>query len=262
LPPAAPQPATGIDASKIESTLLAVIAEKTGYPAEMLELGMDMEADLGIDSIKRVEIFGAMTAAHPGSTGHQPAGTRRIAHPPTDRGVHRRKSRWNCSRRHACGSCGRNGSALQQNNMARTPLLHPLRRLLRTPRRHTVSINPGSKHTLLSVIAEKTGYPAEMLEMGMDMEADLGIDSIKRVEIFGAMTAAHPRGAGHQPAGTRRIAHPPANRVVHRWARQEQCRRWLAEKSNKRDNGGVSRLPVSQTYANREHTQMFPRSRR
>ena len=26
----------------------------------------------------------------------------------------------------------------------------------------------------------------------MDMEADLGIDSIKRVEIFGAMTAAHP----------------------------------------------------------------------
>ena len=28
---------------------------------------------------------------------------------------------------------------------------------------------------------------AEMLEMSMDMEADLGIDSIKRVEILGAM---------------------------------------------------------------------------
>jgi len=27
----------------------------------MLELSMDMEADLGIDSIKRVEIFGAIT---------------------------------------------------------------------------------------------------------------------------------------------------------------------------------------------------------
>ena len=33
-------------------------ADKTGYPVEMLELGMDMEADLGIDSIKRVEIMG------------------------------------------------------------------------------------------------------------------------------------------------------------------------------------------------------------
>ncbi len=31
----------------------------------MLELNMDMEADLGIDSIKRVEIFGALTKQYP-----------------------------------------------------------------------------------------------------------------------------------------------------------------------------------------------------
>ena len=36
----------------------------------------------------------------------------------------------------------------------------------------------------MSIISEKTGYPSEMLELGMDMEADLGIDSIKRVEIM------------------------------------------------------------------------------
>lgn len=40
------------------ATLLAAVSEKTGYPAEMLELDMDLEADLGIDSIKRVEIMG------------------------------------------------------------------------------------------------------------------------------------------------------------------------------------------------------------
>ena len=40
--------------------LLTIVSEKTGYPAEMLELDMDMEADLGIDSIKRVEIMGAL----------------------------------------------------------------------------------------------------------------------------------------------------------------------------------------------------------
>ena len=39
---------------------LAVVSEKTGYPQEMLELGMDMESDLGIDSIKRVEILGSV----------------------------------------------------------------------------------------------------------------------------------------------------------------------------------------------------------
>ncbi len=40
--------------------LLEVVAEKTGYPIEMLELGMSLDADLGIDSIKRVEIFSTM----------------------------------------------------------------------------------------------------------------------------------------------------------------------------------------------------------
>ncbi|MEO0778660.1 MAG: SDR family NAD(P)-dependent oxidoreductase, partial [Bacteroidota bacterium] len=76
--PASPSPTapattnTGLSTAAIQETLLAVIAEKTGYPAEMLELGMDMEADLGIDSIKRVEIFGAMTSANPDIQGVNP----------------------------------------------------------------------------------------------------------------------------------------------------------------------------------------------
>ncbi len=41
----------------VQQTMLEVVAEKTGYPTEMLDLEMDMEADLGIDSIKRVEIL-------------------------------------------------------------------------------------------------------------------------------------------------------------------------------------------------------------
>ena len=48
--------------SKAEATidlLLHLISERTGYPTEMLALNLDLEADLGIDSIKRVEIFGA-----------------------------------------------------------------------------------------------------------------------------------------------------------------------------------------------------------
>ena len=40
--------------------MLAVVTEKTGYPTEMLEPGMALDTDLGIDSIKRVEILAAV----------------------------------------------------------------------------------------------------------------------------------------------------------------------------------------------------------
>lgn len=42
------------------------------------------------------------------------------------------------------------------------------------------------KDELLRVVSERTGYPKEMLNMDFNIEADLGIDSIKRVEILGA----------------------------------------------------------------------------
>lgn len=42
----------------LTSRLLQVVSERTGYPPEMLALDLDLEADLGIDSIKRIEILG------------------------------------------------------------------------------------------------------------------------------------------------------------------------------------------------------------
>jgi acyl carrier protein len=46
------------DREQLTSRLLAIVSERTGYPVEMLNLDQDLEADLGIDSIKRVEILG------------------------------------------------------------------------------------------------------------------------------------------------------------------------------------------------------------
>jgi acyl transferase domain-containing protein/NAD(P)H-dependent flavin oxidoreductase YrpB (nitropropane dioxygenase family)/NAD(P)-dependent dehydrogenase (short-subunit alcohol dehydrogenase family)/acyl carrier protein len=46
---------------EIEARLLEVVSERTGYPAEMLSLDADLEGDLGIDSIKRVEVAGTLT---------------------------------------------------------------------------------------------------------------------------------------------------------------------------------------------------------
>ncbi|WP_220757742.1 phosphopantetheine-binding protein, partial [Shewanella colwelliana] len=57
---------SGLTNEQVHSTMMNVVAEKTGYPTEMLELEMDMEADLGIDSIKRVEILGTVQDELPG----------------------------------------------------------------------------------------------------------------------------------------------------------------------------------------------------
>lgn len=40
---------------------------------------------------------------------------------------------------------------------------------------------------LLDVISDKTGYPIDMLDQGMDLESDLGIDSLKRTEVISVL---------------------------------------------------------------------------
>ena len=63
--PGAPTP-SGPSRPGIETALRAVVSELTGYPTEMLALDMDIERDLGIDSIKRVEILSALEERLPG----------------------------------------------------------------------------------------------------------------------------------------------------------------------------------------------------
>ncbi|WP_434952382.1 phosphopantetheine-binding protein [Shewanella sp. HL-SH4] len=161
-------PASGLSAQKVQSTMMAVVADKTGYPTEMLELGMDMEADLGIDSIKRVEILGTVQDELPGLPELNPEDL---------------------------AECRTLGEIVAYMN-SKLPAQGA------ASVQHTVSAQaaPASglsaetalsaekvQSTMMSVVADKTGYPTEMLELSMDMEADLGIDSIKRVEILGTV---------------------------------------------------------------------------
>ena len=50
-------PSGGVSAAKATETVLAVLAAKTGYEPEMIEMDMSLETELGVDSIKRVEIL-------------------------------------------------------------------------------------------------------------------------------------------------------------------------------------------------------------
>jgi len=58
-------PAKPLDFEALGQRLVAIVSEMTGYPADVLNLDMDVEADLGIDSIKRVQILVALAKEYP-----------------------------------------------------------------------------------------------------------------------------------------------------------------------------------------------------
>jgi len=63
--PAPPAVQPRADREAVAAALVAIVRERTGYPPEMLLPDLDLEADLGIDSIKRVEILGSLRDAFP-----------------------------------------------------------------------------------------------------------------------------------------------------------------------------------------------------
>ena len=50
-------------ADPVATTVLEIVAQKTGYPQDMLDLDLDLEADLGIDTVKQAETFAAVREA-------------------------------------------------------------------------------------------------------------------------------------------------------------------------------------------------------
>ncbi|MBI4386244.1 MAG: SDR family NAD(P)-dependent oxidoreductase [Elusimicrobia bacterium] len=67
-PAVATQPKAGRPAApgedSVRETVVSLVSEKTGYPAEMLELDLDLEADLGIDTVKQAEMFAILREAY------------------------------------------------------------------------------------------------------------------------------------------------------------------------------------------------------
>ena len=48
------------DGESVTERILTLMAEKTGYPKDMLDLELDLEADLGVDTVKQAEMFAAV----------------------------------------------------------------------------------------------------------------------------------------------------------------------------------------------------------
>ncbi|MGK8491465.1 beta-ketoacyl synthase N-terminal-like domain-containing protein [Nocardia asiatica] len=165
----------------LRSALREVVAEKTGYPVEMVDPSMDLEADLGVDSIKRVQVIGALQERFPQlpSLGPEQLGTVRTLDQIVDLLGDDAETTPEPSANGAAGPA--TGSDAEVSGEA-------LRNALR------------------EVVAEKTGYPVEMVDPSMDLEADLGVDSIKRVQVIGALQERFPNlpSLGPEQLGTLR----------------------------------------------------------
>jgi acyl transferase domain-containing protein/NAD(P)-dependent dehydrogenase (short-subunit alcohol dehydrogenase family)/acyl carrier protein len=160
-----PPPVVTSRAAEVHQALVEVVSEKTGYPAEVLEPGMQLDADLGIDSIKRVEILAALQERLPEAPviGPEHLGTIRTL-----------------------GQIAEFLAGGEQSHEA------PSRPFEVAPAAVSSNSSAAVHQALVEVVSEKTGYPAEVLEPGMQLDADLGIDSIKRVEILAALQERLP----------------------------------------------------------------------
>jgi malonyl CoA-acyl carrier protein transacylase len=157
--PAAPVAVASV--TPVLETVLAVIAERTGYPVDMIEPELDLEADLSVDSIKRAEIAGEL-ATRLGLTVDAGTDVEALA-----------KAR---TAGQLAELLGAQVTTAQVTTAPAAAAAEPA----------AATVVPVLE-TVLAVIAERTGYPVEMIEPELDLEADLSVDSIKRAEIAGEL---------------------------------------------------------------------------
>jgi acyl transferase domain-containing protein/NAD(P)H-dependent flavin oxidoreductase YrpB (nitropropane dioxygenase family) len=80
-------PSRSLEPVDLLETLVRIACEKTGYPSDMLDPDLDLEAELGIDSIKRVEIVGALQRECLQAVDNLPEATERLTAVKTLRGI-------------------------------------------------------------------------------------------------------------------------------------------------------------------------------
>ena len=150
----------------VSAMVKEVIAAQTGYTADMLEPDLDLEADLGVDTVKQVEIF-AKLASHFGFSVPDDLKLRDL----------------NTIAKLGEYIQSRADRPVETANQAETQESAPGALVVPAQGEDVAAM-------VKEVIAVQTGYTADMLEDDLDLEADLGVDTVKQVEIF-AKLASH-----------------------------------------------------------------------
>ncbi len=167
--------AKALDRSSLTQMLLELVSDRTGYPTEMLGLDQDIEAELGIDSIKRVEILGTLQKSLPTKIGKTvQSQMENLTRVKTLGSLADKLLEFLSTQQAEAVPAAESGPSAGDNPLERA----------------------GLTQMLLELVSDRTGYPTDMLGLDQDIEAELGIDSIKRVEILGTLQKSLTSGLG------------------------------------------------------------------
>ena len=167
----------------VEDRVLTLVVEKTGYPKEMLDLDLDLEADLGIDTVKQAEMFAAIREIYSIPRDED----RKLRDYPTLAHV----IRFVYEKRPDLAGAATSPTVTVELPAAETAGSNALVMDVKLPVSASVPTDEAIKDTVLTIVAEKTGYPKDMLDLDLDLEADLGIDTVKQAEMFAAVRATY-----------------------------------------------------------------------
>ena len=177
---AAAAPAASDDPGGVQAKVLEIVAEKTGYPRDMLELDLDLEADLGVDTVKQAETFAAVRGAYdiPREEKLKLRDFPTLAH----------VVRFVLDRRPDLAAPA---VVPTPAPAAAPPAAAPAAAPAEAAAADVSPREAEVRAKVLEIVAEKTGYPRDMLELDLDLEADLGVDTVKQAETFAAVRGAY-----------------------------------------------------------------------
>ncbi|HEY5313972.1 MAG TPA: KR domain-containing protein, partial [Pirellulales bacterium] len=183
--PAALASAARLNHDDLHRFLINFVVEQTGYPPEVVGLDADLEADLGIDSIKKAQLLGELgeyfdAAADQKSVDFGQLRTlRQVAEALTTQPG---KQQWLPAAKEAAAV---EPAAIAPVTFAPAPVQS-------TNGHHALTndkplANDELVRYLVNFVVEQTGYPPEVITPEADFEADLGIDSIKKSQMLGEL---------------------------------------------------------------------------
>jgi len=173
-----------LDEAAVTKEVVSMVAEKTGYPEDMLDLDLDMEADLGIDTVKQAELFAAMRE-HYGIA--QQEGIQLKDYPTIRHCIKFVLNNAGASTAVAAEPAPVVAPVVETAVVAPAPVAEPAPVAALVAKASANLDEAAVTKEVVSMVAEKTGYPEDMLDLDLDMEADLGIDTVKQAELFAAM---------------------------------------------------------------------------
>ena len=160
-----PEPATPA-ADPVADRVLEIVSAQTGYPPDMLDLDLDLEADLGVDTVKQAETFAAIQEEY----SIERDDTLALRDYPT--------------LNHVIGFVKD-----KRPDLGDRPDRSSTRGCSTAARRCSRAIAAGDPvaDRVLEIVSAQTGYPPDMLDLDLDLEADLGVDTVKQAETFAAI---------------------------------------------------------------------------